>query len=132
MALSTLQPRRKARSGPRNGDFRERDNAIMLRQPATPLTQEVQMLYQSPADFCAEYTKAHNRKKTDEFGAESTLERVTVVSQNPDTARVEALWFTCGHDPDSGYYDVFQRTAFVLVKQHDEWRLHSEEDLGYE
>ncbi len=90
------------------------------------------MLYQSPADFCAEYTKAHNRKKTDEFGAESTLERVTVVSQNPDTARVEALWFTCGHDPDSGYYDVFQRTAFVLVKQHDEWRLHSEEDLGYE
>lgn len=90
------------------------------------------MLYQSPADFCAEYAKAHNRDKTDGFGAVSTLEKVTVVSETSDTARVEALWFTYGHDPDSGYYDVFERTAFVLVKRHDEWRLHSEEDLGYE
>ncbi|GAA4711209.1 hypothetical protein [Phytohabitans rumicis] len=90
------------------------------------------MLYQSPADYCAEYAKAHNRNKTDEFGAVSTLEKVTVVSETPDTARVEALWFTCGHDPDSGYYDVFERTAFVLVKRYNGWRLHSEEDLGYE
>ncbi|MGW3943788.1 hypothetical protein [Streptomyces phaeochromogenes] len=71
------------------------------------------MLYQSPADFCAEYANAHNHDKTDGFGAVSTLEEVTVVSETSDTARVEALWFAYGHDPDSGYYDVFERTAFV-------------------
>ncbi|MGX9887008.1 hypothetical protein [Streptomyces sp. NPDC002276] len=90
------------------------------------------MLYRSPADFCAEYAKANNAGKTDAFGAESTLEEVTVVSETPDTARVEALWFTCGHDPDSGYYDAFERTAFALVKRPDGWRLHAEENLGYE
>ncbi|AWW35433.1 hypothetical protein [Streptomyces cadmiisoli] len=90
------------------------------------------MLYESPADFCAEYARAHDRDKADGFGAVSRLEEVTVVREASDTARVEALWFTCGHDPYSGYYDVFKRTAFVLVKQYDGWRLHSEEDLGYE
>lgn len=55
---------------------------------------------------------------------------VTNISETPDTARVEALWFTCGHDPESGYYDVHERTAFVLVNRHDGWRLHAEEDLG--
>jgi hypothetical protein len=90
------------------------------------------MLYQSPADFCAEYAETHNSNKTDEFGAVSTLEKVTVVSETPDTARIEALWFICGHAPEDGYYDIFARTAFVLVKLHDGWRLHSEEDLGYE
>lgn len=57
---------------------------------------------------------------------------MTVVSETPDAARVEALWFIYGHAPDSGYYDIFERTAFVLVKRYDGWRLHSEEDLGYE
>ncbi|MFJ4466173.1 hypothetical protein ACIP2X_01495 [Streptomyces sp. NPDC089424] len=95
-------------------------------------TQEVQMLYRSPADFCAEYARAHDRGKTDEFGAVSTLEQVTVVSETADTARVEALWFTSGHQPEAGYYDVLERTAFVLVKRQDGWRLHSEEVLGYE
>lgn len=33
------------------------------------------MLYQSPADFCGEYAKAHNRGKTDGFGAVSALEK---------------------------------------------------------
>ncbi|WP_189267332.1 hypothetical protein [Streptomyces fuscichromogenes] len=42
---------------------------------------------------------------------------MTVVSETSDAARVETLWFTYGHDPDSGYYDVFERTAFVLVKR---------------
>ncbi|MDX2648782.1 hypothetical protein PV341_35490 [Streptomyces sp. PA03-1a] len=60
------------------------------------------------------------------------LEEVTVVSETPEAARIEARWFSSGHDPDSGYYDVFERTAFVLVKQDGGWRLHSEEDLGYE
>lgn len=27
---------------------------------------------------------------------------------------------------------LFERTAFILAKNHDGWRLHSEEDLGYE
>jgi hypothetical protein len=90
------------------------------------------MPYRRPVDFCAEYAKAHNHNKTDEFGAVSTLEEVTVVSETRDTARVEALWFTCGHAPDAGYYDVFERTAFVLVKRSDGWHLHSEENLGYE
>jgi len=90
------------------------------------------MLHQSPADFCAEYAKANSTGKTDAFGAESTLETVTVVSETLDTARVEALWFTCGHDPDSGYYDAFERTAFLLVKRSDGWRVRSEENLGYE
>ncbi|WP_143681738.1 hypothetical protein [Actinacidiphila glaucinigra] len=58
----------------------------------------------------------HNRDKTDELGAVFTLEEVTVVSETPQTARIEALWFTCGHEPGSGYYDVFERTAFVLVQ----------------
>ncbi|MFF7211761.1 hypothetical protein ACFZAU_14700 [Streptomyces sp. NPDC008238] len=90
------------------------------------------MLYQSPADFCAAYARAHDRDRTDESGAVSTLEEVTVVSETPDTARIEALWFAYGHAPDSGYYDVFERTAFVLVKRDGGWRLQSEEVLGYE
>ncbi|MFD0746142.1 hypothetical protein ACFQ1L_33085 [Phytohabitans flavus] len=91
-----------------------------------------QMLYQSPADFCAKYAKVRNRDKAGGFGEMSTLDKVTVVSETSDTARVEALWYTSGHDPDSGYYDAFERVAFVLVKRHDGWRLHSEENLGYE
>ena len=90
------------------------------------------MLYQSPADFCAEYAKAHKGENTDVSGGVSALDELTVVSQTPDTARVEALWFTYGHAPDAGYYDVFERIAFVLVKRNDGWRLHSEEHLGYE
>ncbi|MDX2704125.1 hypothetical protein PV350_14825 [Streptomyces sp. PA03-6a] len=90
------------------------------------------MLYQSPADFCAEYARAHNHDITDGFGAVTTLQEVTVVSETPQTARIEALWFSYGHEPESGYYDVFERTAFVLVKQHGGWRLHSKEFLGYE
>ncbi|MFE9605811.1 hypothetical protein [Streptomyces hokutonensis] len=107
-------------------------NASCSYELAATRTQEVQMLYQSPADFCAEYAKANNAGKTDVFGAEFTLETVTVVSETPDRARVEALWFLCGHDPDSGYYDASERIAFVLVKRSDGWRLHSEENLGYE
>ncbi|WP_328338585.1 hypothetical protein [Micromonospora sp. NBC_00421] len=90
------------------------------------------MLYQSPADFCARYAEAHSKGRVDEFGGELSLDSVTVVSEAPDTARVDALWYTCGHDPDSGFYDAFERTAFVLVKRHDGWHLHSEENLGYE
>ena len=90
------------------------------------------MLYQSPADFCAEYTKAHQGETTDVFGGVSSLHEVTVVSQTPDTARVDAVWFTYGHAPDAGYYDVFERTAFVLVKRNDGWHVRSRENLGYE
>ncbi|MEV4842255.1 hypothetical protein AB0K20_03385 [Micromonospora matsumotoense] len=90
------------------------------------------MLYQSPADFCARYAEAHSNGKVDGFGGESSVDSVTVVSEAPDTARIDALWYTYGHDPDSGFYDVFERTAFVLVKRHDGWHLHSEENLGYE
>lgn len=90
------------------------------------------MLYRSPEDFSAEYAEAHSSVRTDEFGNKSTLDTLTVVSETPDTARVEARWFTYGHDPDSGYFDVFERIAFVLVRQDDGWRLHAEEDLGYE
>jgi ketosteroid isomerase-like protein len=90
------------------------------------------MLYQSPADFCVEYAKVHNHDKTDGLDGVFTLDEVTVVSETPDTARVDALWFAYGHDPDSGYYDVFERTAFVLVKRQDGWRVHSAENLGYE
>jgi ketosteroid isomerase-like protein len=89
------------------------------------------MPYQSPADFCSEYAE-HSSDPANEFGAVSTLEEATVVSETPETARVEALWFTWGHDPDSGYYDVFERTAMILVKRRDGWRLHSTESLGYE
>jgi ketosteroid isomerase-like protein len=93
------------------------------------------VLYQSPADFCAEYASAHSHDEIDEagvFGQKSTLDAMTVVGETPDSARVEALWYTCGHDPDSGYYEVFERIAFVLVKRHDGWYLQSEENLGYE
>ena len=90
------------------------------------------MAYESPAHFCTEYAKAHGRDETDESDAVLTLEKVTVVSETPETARVEALWFACGHEPDSGYYDVFERFAFILVKRHDEWHLHATENLGYE
>jgi ketosteroid isomerase-like protein len=90
------------------------------------------MLYESPADFCAKYAKAHSHDKDDGFGQTSTLGEVTVVSETSDTARVEVLWHTFGHAPDAGYYEVFERTAFVLVKRHDGWRLHSEDNLGYE
>ncbi|MEU4098515.1 hypothetical protein [Streptomyces sp. NPDC026673] len=57
---------------------------------------------------------------------------MSVVSETPETARIEALWFSCGHAPDAGYYEGFERTAFVLVKRDGGWRLHSEEHLGYE
>lgn len=90
------------------------------------------MPYQSPADFRDEYAKAHDRDKIDEFGATSTLEAVTVVSETPDTARVEARWYTSGHAPDAGYYDVVERTVFVLVKRPDGWHVHAKEDLPYE
>jgi hypothetical protein len=90
------------------------------------------VLYQSPADFCAEYASAHTHDETGVHGEESTLDEITVVSETPDTARVEARWYTYGHDPDSGYYDVFERTAFVLVKRPGGWYLHSAESLGYE
>jgi ketosteroid isomerase-like protein len=90
------------------------------------------MPYQSPADFRAEYTKAHSRHKTDEFDAVSTLEEVTVVSETPDTARVEASWYTSGHAPDAGFYEVVERTIFVLVKRSDGWHIHAEEKLPYE
>lgn len=90
------------------------------------------MAYQSPADFCAEYAKAHSLNEADEADAVFTLQEVTVVSETPDTARVEALWFACGHEPDSGYYDVFERFAFDLVKRHDGWLLQATENLGYE
>ncbi|MET9880539.1 hypothetical protein ABZZ36_38930 [Actinacidiphila glaucinigra] len=62
----------------------------------------------------------------------SRLDEVAVVSETQETARIEALWFSYGHEPESGYYDVFERTAFVLVRLHGGWRLHSEEFLGYE
>jgi hypothetical protein len=87
---------------------------------------EVEMPYQSPADFCT----ALHREETG--GTEWNLHEVTVVSETPDTARVEAVWFGCGHAPDAGYYDVFERTAFVLVKRGERWHLHSQEILGYE
>ncbi|MFI1988587.1 hypothetical protein [Actinoplanes sp. NPDC020271] len=90
------------------------------------------MLYRSPADFCAAYTEAHRGDRSGEAGEMTTLDAVTVVSQTPDTAQVEARWFTYGHYPDAGYYDVFHRTAFSLIKQDDGWCLQSEEDLGYE
>jgi ketosteroid isomerase-like protein len=90
------------------------------------------MLYQSPADFCAKYAKTPSHEKPGPFDENSSVDSVTVVSETPDTARIEALWFTYGHDPDSGYYDVFERIAIVLVKQPDGWRLHSEVNLGYE
>jgi hypothetical protein len=92
---------------------------------------EVEMLYQSPADFCTElFEEALHREEAD--GTEWSLHEVTVVSEAPDTARVEAVWFGCGHVPDAGYYDVFERTAFVLVKRGERWHLHSQEFLGYE
>jgi hypothetical protein len=90
------------------------------------------MRYESPADFCARYAEAHSRDETNRLGTTSTLDKVTVVSVTSDTARVEALWYLCGHAPEAGFYDVFERTAFVLVKRHDGRHLHSEENLGYE
>lgn len=101
---------------------------------------DVQMLYQSPAEFCAEYASAPSHDEAsapshgaaDVFGEKSTLDTITVVSETLDTARVEALWYTFGHEPDSGYYDVFERFSFILVKRHDGWCLHSAENLGYE
>jgi hypothetical protein len=93
------------------------------------------MLYQSPADFCAEYAEAHNRGRTVQtpgYIEEYILDELTVVGETSDTTRVEALWRIVGHEMDSGYYDGLQRTAFVLVKRHDGWHLQSEEFLGYE
>lgn len=90
------------------------------------------MLYQSPADFCAEYAKAPSRHKNHEFGEMSTLEEVTVVSETVDTARVEARWYTFGHAPDAGYYDTVEPTVFILVKRSDGWHIHSQEDLPWE
>ena len=90
------------------------------------------MPYQSPTDFCAKYARAYNRDIPGGFDQVTTLDEVTVVSETPDTARVEAVWWTNGHAPDAGYYEVSERTAFVLVKRHDGWHVHSEENLGYE
>jgi ketosteroid isomerase-like protein len=90
------------------------------------------MLYRSPADFCAEYAKAHSRPETDATGDTVELDEVAVVSETPDTARVVASLFHHGHAPDAGYYDVFERIAFVLVKRDDGWHLDSEEHLGYD
>jgi hypothetical protein len=90
------------------------------------------MLYQSPADFCVKYAEFHKGKNTDVSGGGSRLDEVTVVSQTPDTARIEACWYSYGHAPDAGFDDVFERTAFVLVKRTYGWRLDSEEHLGYE
>jgi len=90
------------------------------------------MRYRSPADFCAEYAKAHKSPKADYYGDMSILEKVTVVSEAPDTARVEAHWYTYGNGPDEGFYDVFERTAFILLKKAGGWRVHSEEKLPYD
>lgn len=104
----------------------------MLIETGRNRTPGVQMRYQSPADFCAEYAEANSTDTTDDAGATSTLEAVTVVSQTPDTARVEARWYTCGHAPDAGFYDVIERTVYVLVKQSDGWRVHAKEELPFE
>lgn len=90
------------------------------------------MPYQSPADYCAEYAKANEGTSTDSFGNTCLLHEVTVVSQTPDTARVDVVWFAYGHAADAGYFDVFERTAVFLVKRDDGWHLHSEENLGYD
>jgi len=90
------------------------------------------MVYQSPADFCTEYAKTPNRNRNNQLGEMSTLEAVTVVSETADTARVEARWFTSGHAPDAGYYDVIEPTVFVLVKRSDGWHVRSAHDLPYE
>jgi hypothetical protein len=75
---------------------------------------------------------AHQGEETDEFGGMTSLSEVTVVSQTSDEARVVARWFTHGHAADAGYYDVFEPTAYVLVKRDDGWHVHSEENLDYE
>ena len=90
------------------------------------------MPFQSPADFCAEYAKTPDRTQNDESGEMSTLDSVTVVSETPDTARVEARWYTSGHAPDAGYYEVVEPTVFVLVKRSDGWHVNSKEDLPWE
>lgn len=90
------------------------------------------MIYRSPADFCAEYAKTPNRHNERGFGEESTLDEVIVVSETPDTARVEARWWTYGHAPDAGYYEVVEPTVFVLVKRSDGWHVHAKEDLPWE
>ncbi|MBE1488585.1 hypothetical protein [Plantactinospora soyae] len=90
------------------------------------------MPYESPADFCAKFAIERGGRDAGFFDARSVLDRVTVVGETTDTARVEATWYTSGHDPESGYWDVFERAAFVLVKRVDGWHLNSEEDLGYE
>lgn len=90
------------------------------------------MPYQSPDDFCAEYAKAHEGTEIDSNGNVTSLDEVTVVGQTSDTARVVARFFTYGHASDAGYFDVFEPTAYVLVKRDDGWHVHSEENLGYE
>ena len=90
------------------------------------------MPYQSPDDYCAEYAKANEGWSTHSYGNTCKLDEVTVVSQTPDTARVDVLWFACGHAADAGCFDVFERTAVFLVKRDDGWHIHSEENLGYE
>jgi hypothetical protein len=87
--------------------------------------------YESPADFCTKFADERGGRDAG-FGATSRLDEVTVVGETTDAARVEAVWYTCGHDPESGYWDLFERTAFFLVKRGDGWHLNSEEDLGYE
>jgi ketosteroid isomerase-like protein len=88
------------------------------------------MRYGSPAAFCATYAEAHSDDKTDRLGTTCTLDSVTVVSETSDTAHVEALWYLYGHAPEAGFYDLRERTAIILVKQHDGWRVHTEADLG--
>jgi ketosteroid isomerase-like protein len=90
------------------------------------------MIYQSPAEFRAEYAKSGDRATAEEFAELAVLEDVSVVSENADEARVEARWHISGHDPDSGYYDVVERTVFVLAQRSDGWHLHSTENLPWE
>ncbi|MEO3930685.1 hypothetical protein ABGB07_43580 [Micromonosporaceae bacterium B7E4] len=87
---------------------------------------EVQMLYQSVADFCAKYAETHKSHQNHDPDYLSELGSVKVVSETPDTARVEALRYASGHAPDAGFWDAYETVTFVLVRRHDGWRVHSE------
>jgi hypothetical protein len=88
------------------------------------------MLYESPADFCARYPREGKNPSTTRSDEASEPVSVTLVSETPDTARVEVVWYTYGHDYDSGFYDVHELTAINLVRSGDRWIQHSEEPLG--
>ena len=90
------------------------------------------MPYQSPADFCAEYAEEHNSEQIDDSGGTTMFEAVTVVSETPDTARVEACWYTFGHAPDAGFYEATERTIYLLAKRTDGWHIVATEQLPYE